>query len=122
MHLIVDYRTTLPIAYTCGGPEVTVKDETPIAEISDERRTVDEAVVEAVAAVKGVSPTDLHPPLYAVVDPDALDELVSSLYCCPDESTGHVTFPYGGYEVTVSADGVSVAEAESKTATDSQDR
>lgn len=77
--------------------------------------SISEAVVEAVADEKGVSPTDLRPPLYAVVDPDALDELVASMNRMPDDSPGRVTFPYCEYEVSVAADGgVSVAETRSR--------
>ncbi|TYL35934.1 hypothetical protein CV102_24985 [Natronococcus pandeyae] len=33
-------------------------------------------VVEAVAQKEGISPSELSPPLFSVVDPDALDALV----------------------------------------------
>lgn len=69
------------------------------------------AVVEAVADAEGTSPSDVRPPLAAVVDPDALERLVASLAGRPD-STGRVEFTYSGYEVSVTGDGVSVTEAE----------
>lgn len=81
-----------------------------------EPTTASEAVVDAVADEKGVSPTDVRPPLYAVIDPDALDEIVSSMNRFSDDSPGHVTFSYAGYEVTVSADGdVSLAEDDAES-------
>ena len=55
-----------------------------------------QAVVENLAAAEDVDPTELEPPLYHVVDPDALDSLVES-------ATGPLTveFPYCGYVVCV---------------------
>jgi hypothetical protein len=61
------------------------------------------AVVEAVAQRVGAEPADLDPPLFAAVDPDALDEVLASM-----ESVGpggSVSFHYRGFEVTVHADG-----------------
>lgn len=54
------------------------------------------AVVRAVADADGVDPTDL-PPLYAAVDPDALDAMFRG------RTAGSVTFEYTGYTVTVDA-------------------
>ena len=52
-----------------------------------------EAVPTAVAAVEGCSPLELDP-LASVVDPDAVDSLLSET----DEST-RVCFHYVGYEI-----------------------
>lgn len=61
-----------------------------------------ERVVEAVADAEDADPLDL-PPLFGVIDPDALDSLFSSrLGTSP---VGEVSFSYGGYDVTVAADG-----------------
>jgi hypothetical protein len=80
-----------------------------------ERTTASEAVVEAVADEEGVSPIDVRPPLYEVIDPDALDQLTSSMTRVSDESPGRIVFSYAGYEVTVAGDGeVSVAEDDSR--------
>ena len=80
-----------------------------------ERTTASEAVVNAVADEEGISPIDVRPPLYEVIDPDALDELVSSMNRFTDESPGRIVFSYAGYEVTVAGDGeVSLAEDGSK--------
>lgn len=60
------------------------------------------AIVEKVAALEGTDLTEL-PPLYEVVDPEALDELVES--ADPESADFEVEFPYCGHEVTVSTDG-----------------
>lgn len=56
-------------------------------------------VVTKVAAVKGVSPIDIQPPLYEAIDPSALDALFS------DRSGGscveQVSFQYNGFDVIV---------------------
>lgn len=81
--------------------------------IGRETQSASEAVVDAVAEAKGVSTLDVHPPLYEAVDPDALDELVTSMSCLGSESAGHVTFHYSGYEVVVTGSGeVSITETE----------
>ncbi|ARS88308.1 HalOD1 output domain-containing protein [Natrarchaeobaculum aegyptiacum] len=63
------------------------------------------AIVEAVAEREGVDVTEIEPPaydpLYAVVNPEALDRLVGS----PDAPGVHVRFEYEGYDVVVSPDG-----------------
>ena len=63
------------------------------------------AIVEAVAAVKGVESTDL-PPLHTVVDPDALERLVSSLGRSIDgEGAGRAEFTLDGCRVVVRTSG-----------------
>lgn len=49
--------------------------------------------MDEIAEQKDVQPEDLNPPLFELVDPDALDRLV--------KSTGSVSFEYHGYHVTV---------------------
>lgn len=61
-------------------------------------RHVSERVVEAVSARTRTDPLEL-PPLYDVLDPDALDALLATL------SDGEVSFPYAGYVVTVESSG-----------------
>lgn len=63
-----------------------------------------ERVVEAVADAEDADPLDL-PPLFGAIDPDALDSLFSSRLGSGASPIGEVSFSYGGYEVTVSADG-----------------
>ena len=57
-------------------------------------------VVEAIAQKKGVSPTELFPPLFSVVNPEALDALAQ-----PDADSNtspvEITFTYLDYEVRV---------------------
>lgn len=68
------------------------------------RQSVGRAVVEQVATAEGVDPVEIPVPLYDVVDPDALDALVTD---SESESTvlSEITFPYYGYDVAVAADG-----------------
>lgn len=56
------------------------------------------AVITAVATREGVPAPELNPPLYDVVDPDALDSLFRN-------TSGHISFNYYGYHVTVASDG-----------------
>lgn len=58
-----------------------------------------EAILEEVASREGVDPLDLDEPLYASVDPDALESLLAS------GSDVTVRFSYAGYDVTASGDG-----------------
>ena len=68
------------------------------------------AVVSAVAAVAGTSPVEM-PPLYSVVDPDALETLVDGPAVSRRSSSDtHVSFPYNGYDVTVCDDGTVTVE------------
>ena len=57
-------------------------------------------VVEAVAQKEGVLPTELCPPLFSVVDPEALDALVQP---DADSNTGQIEieFTYLDYVVQV---------------------
>ncbi|AXR82807.1 HalOD1 output domain-containing protein [Natrarchaeobaculum sulfurireducens] len=54
-------------------------------------------IVDAVARHREVHPTELHAPLYAAIDPEALDRLVDS------KAGGAltVTFEYAGHSVLV---------------------
>lgn len=64
-----------------------------------------EGILEAIAGVEETDPIDLTPPLYSVVDPEALDVVVQSL----GGRSGWIEFDYRGYQVTVDgAGGVSV--------------
>lgn len=77
------------------------------------------AAVEAVAERVGVEPADLEPPLYTAVDPDALDDLLSSM--AVDGDDGAVSFSYHGYEVTVHCDGnVDLEESNDEASDDSR--
>lgn len=69
-----------------------------------------ETVIAAVADLTGTDPLSLEP-LYAAVDPDALDALFPTTHV--GEERGHVTFTYHGCEIVVAADGtVQVSNAD----------
>lgn len=57
------------------------------------------AVVEAIATAEGCEPRELESPLYAQIDPDALDTFVTSA------ADSCVRFKYHGYQVRVDGDG-----------------
>lgn len=63
-----------------------------------------EAVVETVANLEGREPLGLEPPLYRVIDPDALDALFDSSAGDPSQSKTRVAFDYLGYRVVVEDD------------------
>lgn len=74
-----------------------------------EEQPPSDGVVEAVATTMGVSATEVTPPLYEAIDPDALDRLF--------RSTGNgergsflMAFEYGDYEVTIRGDQSIVVE------------
>lgn len=74
-------------------------------------RAPSERIVETVAAREGVDPMDLDEPLFAAIDPDALDALLQRGETRSTMSPIQLTFVYHGYEVTVTSDGaVEVSE------------
>lgn len=62
------------------------------------------AVVRTVAAYSGRPPKEL-PPLFEVVDPDALDLLFQPLDDGTPRQGGAVAFEYAGYHVRIDFDG-----------------
>ncbi|WP_049985274.1 HalOD1 output domain-containing protein [Halobellus rufus] len=62
------------------------------------RSSVADQVVRKVASVTGTDEVDL-PPLYDVIDPDALVRVVETM------SSGEITFSYVDCDVTVDSDG-----------------
>lgn len=60
-----------------------------------------QTIVTLIADLKGTSPTDLTPPLYSAVDPEALDSLFHSSATNDTVTPGHVCFQYCGYEIRV---------------------
>lgn len=64
-----------------------------------------QAVVNAIADYRGLTPSEVEPKLYTVVEPDALDRLFETTPTGGDRSSGHVSFTYGDVEVMVDADG-----------------
>lgn len=78
----------------------------PVLQTQDAETTPSERVVDAVAEAEDVDPIELEP-LYAAIDPDALDAVVRSQQegrIAPRTST-LVRFEYQGYRVTVAGDG-----------------
>ena len=61
-------------------------------------------IVDLVADLEGVDPSELSPPLYSAIDPEALDALFG-----PSAdglaTEGGVQFQYRGYEIRVRGDG-----------------
>jgi hypothetical protein len=85
-----------------------------------ETDSVTHEVVEAVAAVSGRDPTALDP-IASQIDPDALDTLFEPRRDGEQRTSGHVTFPFDGYEVTVYAHGeIAVDTAGTATGTGAQ--
>lgn len=64
--------------------------------------SITEAIVDAVNDVENCDPLTL-PPLWDVIDPEALDELFAPTRRGRPR-TGHVGFVYAGHEVTVAVD------------------
>lgn len=74
------------------------------------KSSLSHAVVQAVAEAERVDPLELTPPLYEVIDSDALDRLFA-VTPTHHRTDGEVSFSYNGYGVTVRGDGsVSVEE------------
>lgn len=62
-------------------------------------------IIELIADLEGVDPAELSPPLYSVIDPDALDALFGSSTDDEPQTAGHVDFEYCGYEIRIQSDG-----------------
>ena len=80
--------------------------------LDDGDRRVTDRVLDALAKRETADPATFDPPLYDVVDPDALDALFRR-----ESATMAVEFTYRGYRVSVSGDGevaVAVSELEGK--------
>lgn len=70
-----------------------------------------QAVVERVADLEGVSPTELTPPLYSAIDPEALDSLFSLSTNDTPQAINCICFSYNGYNVQIQNDGnISISE------------
>lgn len=74
----------------------------------DEDEPLDVAITYAIAALEGIDPRDVDPPLHDVVDPEALERLITS-------ATGdaRARFSVGRYDVTVADGGSEVVVEES---------
>jgi len=60
-------------------------------------RSISDQIIREVAAKEGVDPVEITPPLFAVIDPDAVDALYANSDARPE-----ITFTWQGY--TISAD------------------
>jgi len=67
-------------------------------------RSVSNSVIATVAEAEDRDPTEISPPLYEVINPEALDQLFAATPTT-GRMSGEVRFSYKGYEVTVSGDG-----------------
>ena len=70
------------------------------------KRSLSTEVIRAIAAEEGVDALELSPPLYDVIDPDALDALFHN-------TSGRIAFEYRGYTVTVTSEGTVTTEPSS---------
>ncbi len=78
--------------------------ETFVTEFESNRRP-SEVVVEAIAEVENVSVTNLEPRLYDVLNPDALNTLMTER-----PRPERIVFSYLGHEVAIRRDGTVVVE------------
>lgn len=72
----------------------------------EESTDLSATIIDAVSAVIGREPTDIEP-LYEVVDPDALDQLLLSLRPSDGNHPGRreVKFIYNGCQITAESSG-----------------
>ena len=70
-----------------------------------EEATPTSRVVEAIARREDISATELSPPLYDVIDTDALDALLSRESTLENNSV-RISFEYQGYDVSVESGSV----------------
>lgn len=61
-------------------------------------------VVKRIAIMEGLDPLELHPPLYSIVDIDAVEDLFASAVDDQPDGTISVEFEYQGYQVAVESD------------------
>lgn len=109
------YIETIMIEDISPGNSQSPTDETNVEthQFSYDRsdsQSIGVSITRAVASVSGVDPLSLEPRLYDVIDPDAVETLLSS-----EKATGDVqiTFCFGSYTVTVSRDEEIIVQEES---------
>jgi hypothetical protein len=74
-----------------------------MSEASRWTESVTHTVITAVAQYEGVDPASLTPPLFDVVDPDALDALCTDTHGC--DTPVQCTFTYRSHRIVVDSDG-----------------
>lgn len=67
----------------------------------DSQKDLHLLVVEEIARHKGIPPVQLHPPLYSVIDPDALDAVLADGASRDGSLPLTVSFEYDGCVVHV---------------------
>lgn len=72
------------------------------SDVPPANKPIVETLVGAVARLEGVDPVDLSEPVFAFVDPDALDSLVTSAAAGTDLS---LTFEAWGHDIVIDGDG-----------------
>jgi len=75
------------------------------ASFDSDSRSTTEAVISTVGVVSETKPLEL-PPLYSVIDPDALEGMVQPAVRGPSNGDSHVTFTYVDHTVTVHSYGI----------------
>lgn len=70
----------------------------------EECETISKCIVRAVADAADVDPVELTPPIYEIIDPEALDALLKRC------RQGQVQFPYKEWTVVARADGTVVVD------------
>ncbi|QZP37838.1 HalOD1 output domain-containing protein [Halobaculum magnesiiphilum] len=89
---------------SAGGGAVDVRNGVAVVDpvaIDENEATVIHAVVASVASVSGRNALEL-PPLYDVIDPEALTSLCSDRWSDGSDSSVRVSFEYADHLVTVS--------------------
>ncbi len=86
------YHILRGISMSCNQTE-RQEDESP-------NRSLSEQIIREVAAKEGVDPIELTPPLFAVIEPDALD----ALYANSDDRP-EITFTWQGYTISADSEG-----------------
>lgn len=95
---------TVEIIPSMEAIEFVVDDGIYRAEYDSSRDQPSLAIVAAIAAAEQRDPSELTPLHYAI-DTEALDGLFSST-ATKGQRKGCLSFPYEGFEVTVSSEGV----------------
>ena len=98
----VDYTTMARDDDETDVDENTSTDEVILHHDWERDDSVSTTIIEGVAAVTDTPEADLDPPLYEVVDPDALDTLCQPLNDdILRDGSGHVKFSLQGCTVTL---------------------
>lgn len=98
-----DSRPTSPEqAHASAGSGGTYRVEVDL----DGGASLSTTLVMAAADARGIEPSKLQPPLYDIVDPDALDALFRSIRGNATSSPVRLTFAEWGCRMTVDSDGL----------------